>query len=66
MLLDLPTELLDAVLAAVLTRSTPSAEHPRGVWTLPPSYALGDEDREAWTAIGESDRYLLKFRRPAK
>ena len=41
-------------------------EHPRGVWTLPPSYALGDEDREAWTAIGESDRYLLKFRRPAK
>lgn len=40
-------------------------EHPRGVWTLPPSYALGDEDRDTWAAIGESDRYLLKFRRPA-
>jgi len=31
-LLDLPAELLDAVLAAVFTRSTPSADHPRGVW----------------------------------
>lgn len=31
-LLDLPTELLDAVLAAVFTRSTPSADRPRGVW----------------------------------
>jgi len=36
-------------------------DHPNGVWTLPPSYALGDTDREKYTAIGESDRMTLKF-----
>jgi len=39
--------------------------HPRGVWTLPPSYRLGDEDREKYAAIGESDRMTLKFVKPA-
>ncbi len=37
-----------------------------GVWTLPPSYRLGDKDREKYTAIGESDRMTLKFVKPAK
>lgn len=41
-------------------------EHPEGVWTLPPSLALGDEDREKYVAIGESDRMTLKFVKPAK
>jgi len=36
-------------------------DHPRGVWTLPPNYALGDQDREKYAAIGESDRFTLKF-----
>ncbi|MBV62456.1 class I SAM-dependent methyltransferase [Abyssibacter profundi] len=36
-------------------------EHPRGVWTLPPSLALGDTDRDVYQAIGESDRMTLKF-----
>jgi predicted methyltransferase len=36
-------------------------DHPNGVWTLPPSYALGDTDKEKYTAIGESDRMTLKF-----
>lgn len=36
-------------------------DHPAGVWTLPPSYRLGDKDREKYAAIGESDRFLLKF-----
>ncbi|MGD8976804.1 MAG: methyltransferase [Gammaproteobacteria bacterium] len=40
--------------------------HPRGVWTLPPSLALGDEDRAKYLAIGESDRMTLKFIRPAE
>jgi predicted methyltransferase len=40
-------------------------DHPEGVWTLPPSYRLGDEDREKYEAIGESDRMTLKFRKPA-
>jgi predicted methyltransferase len=41
------------------------ADHPEGVWTLPPSLALEDKDREKYLAIGESDRMTLKFRRPA-
>ena len=41
-------------------------EHPEGVWTLPPSLALGDKDREKYVAIGESDRMTLKFVKPAK
>lgn len=38
--------------------------HPSGVWTLPPTYRLGDEDRARYAAIGESDRMTLKFRKP--
>ena len=38
--------------------------HPEGVWTLPPSYRLGDTDREKYATIGESDRMTLKFRKP--
>ncbi|MBZ2189463.1 methyltransferase [Alcanivorax sp. JB21] len=41
-----------------------SADHPEGVWTLPPSLRLGDTDREHYLAIGESDRMTLKFRKP--
>ena len=41
-------------------------DYPKGVWTLPPSYALKDVDREKYTAIGESDRMTLKFVKPAK
>jgi len=40
------------------------AVHPAGVWTLPPTYRLGDEDREKYEAIGESDRMTLKFVKP--
>ena len=40
--------------------------HPQGVWTLPPSLALGEEDREQYLAIGESDRMTLKFIKPAE
>ena len=38
--------------------------HPKGVWTLPPSLRLGDEDKEKYIAIGESDRMTLKFIKP--
>ncbi len=38
--------------------------HPEGVWTLPPTLRLGDEDREKYTEIGESDRYTMRFRKP--
>jgi len=36
-------------------------DHPEGVWTLPPSLRLKDKDREKYLAIGESDRFVLKF-----
>lgn len=39
--------------------------HPAGVWTLPPTFRLGDRNRAAYAAIGESDRMTLKFRKPA-
>ncbi|MFM7274445.1 MAG: methyltransferase, partial [Gammaproteobacteria bacterium] len=35
------------------------------VWTLPPTLALGDKDREKYVAIGETDRMTLRFRKPA-
>ena len=40
-------------------------DHPRGVWTLPPTWRLGDQDRAKYAAIGESDRMTLKFVKPA-
>jgi predicted methyltransferase len=40
-------------------------DYPEGVWTLPPTLALGDKDRAKYVAIGESDNYVLKFRKPA-
>jgi predicted methyltransferase len=40
-----------------------SKNHPEGVWTLPPSLQLGDEDKAKYMAIGESDRMTLRFRK---
>lgn len=39
----------------------PTADHPEGVWTLPPTLRLGPTDRDRYLAIGESDRMTLKF-----
>ena len=39
-------------------------DHPEGVWTLPPTLRLKDVDRDKYLAIGESDRFTLKFRKP--
>jgi len=38
--------------------------YPDGVWTLPPTLALGQKDRAKYLAIGESDRMTLKFVKP--
>lgn len=43
-----------------------SANHPAGVWTLPPTLRLGDQDRAKYLAIGESDRMTLKFLKPVQ
>ena len=39
-------------------------DHPSGVWTLPPSLLKGEEDKDKYIAIGESDRMTLKFVKP--
>ena len=41
-----------------------TADWPNGVWTLPPTLRLGDQDRERYLAIGESDRMTLRFVKP--
>ena len=39
-------------------------DYPAGVWTLPPSYRLHEQDHDRYQAIGESDRFTLKFVKP--
>lgn len=40
-------------------------DYPKGVWTLPPTFAEGDKDRAKYAAIGEADNFTLLFQRPA-
>lgn len=42
-----------------------TATHPRGIWTLPPTLSLGEENKEKYLAIGEPTCMTLKFRKPA-
>jgi predicted methyltransferase len=40
------------------------ADHPGGVWTLPPNYGrVAEADKPRYAAIGESDRMTLLFRK---
>lgn len=39
------------------------ANHPDGVWVLPPNLRKGAQDRARYEAIGESDRMTLLFRK---
>lgn len=39
-------------------------DYAQGVWTLPPNYRSGNRERAKYQAIGESDRFTLKFRKP--
>ncbi|WP_202985833.1 hypothetical protein [Nostoc sp. UIC 10630] len=39
-------------------------DYPGGVWTLPPTLSQGQNDRERFVTIGESDRMTLKFVKP--
>jgi predicted methyltransferase len=43
-----------------------TANWPKGVWTLPPTLRLGDQDRAKYQAIGEADNFVLKFRKPVQ
>jgi predicted methyltransferase len=55
-------ELVDR--AEINANPRDTKDHPEGVWTLPPTLRLGDQDRERYLAIGESDRMTLKFVKP--
>jgi predicted methyltransferase len=48
----------------LLANPKDTKDWPKGVWTLPPTFALGDKDREKYLAIGEADNFLLKFQKP--
>lgn len=63
-------ELIEAAGFKLLARSELNAnaadtkDYEYGVWTLPPVLRKGDDDRERYLAIGESDRFTLKFVKP--
>lgn len=40
-----------------------SANWPDGVWTLPPTLALKEQDKAKYLGVGESDRMTLLFRK---
>lgn len=42
-----------------------SKNYPKGVYALPPTLAMGLQDKALYQAIGESDRMTLKFVKPA-
>jgi len=42
-----------------------TADHPKGVWTLPPTLRMKDKGRAKYLAIGESDRMTLRFKKPS-
>lgn len=50
----------------ILANPKDTKNWPKGVWTLPPTLALGAQDREKYLAIGEADNFVLKFRKPTK
>lgn len=52
--------------SAINANPADNHNHPAGVWTLPPSLRLKDENRAKYLAIGESDRMTLKFIKPDK
>jgi predicted methyltransferase len=60
-------ELIESVGFKLVGRSEINAnpkdtkDYEKGVWTLPPTFAAGAKDRERYAAIGESDRFTLKF-----
>ncbi len=39
-----------------------TTDYENGVWTLPPNYAEGEDSKEKYDAIGESDRMTLLFK----
>ena len=65
-------ELIESVGFKLVGRSEVNAnsrdtkDYEKGVWALPPTFAEGAKDRERYAAIGESDRFTLKFVKVAR
>ena len=55
--------VLDAK-SEVNANAADTADHPNGVWTLPPVNRHDDADDAKYDAIGESDRMTLRFKKP--
>jgi len=48
----------------ILANPKDTKDWPKGVWTLPPTLTLGEQDRAKYQAIGEADNFVLKFQKP--
>lgn len=53
-----------AARSAINNNAKDTKDYPNGVWSLPPSYAERAKDLEKYAAIGESDRFTLRFVKP--
>ena len=45
--------------------SNDTKDYETGVWTLPPTLRLQEKDKDMYQAIGESDRFTLRFVKPS-
>jgi len=60
-------DLIESVGFKLVARSEINAnprdtkDYEKGVWALPPTFAGGAADHDRYAAIGESDRFTLKF-----
>jgi predicted methyltransferase len=52
--------------SAINNNPNDTKAYVQGVWTLPPTLAEGEQDRAKYLAIGESDRFTLRFVKPKK
>ncbi len=48
----------------ILANPKDTKDYEKGVWTLPPVLALGEQDKAKYLAIGEADNFVLKFEKP--
>ncbi|KKO45686.1 methyltransferase [Arsukibacterium ikkense] len=48
----------------VLLNPKDTADHPAGIWSLPPALAGDEKDKDKYLAIGEANQMVLKFRKP--
>ncbi|HEU4593432.1 MAG TPA: hypothetical protein VFS13_21210 [Steroidobacteraceae bacterium] len=66
---DFAVQLIESAGFELVERSQINAnpkdtkDYEQGVWSLPPTLRQGSRDREKLEAIGESDRFTLKFRK---